>query len=186
MLLRVCDLNLWMQPELVHTNRHRPSHSPAVKVVILKNAGNPGIPQWAVPQWAENAGIPQWAVGCRICRIPGIPGPQILPDSRSTKIQRWAIICDTKFFVLKISNSLDTNLPWQKDERFCQGRFVSKLFDIFKTKKIGTTNHRSTLNFRTAGFRKDLWDSGDLAIPTSHSPLWDSRIFFWSREGPLF
>ena len=43
----------------------------------------------------ENVEIPQWAVGCRNRRIPGIP--QILPESRSTEIQRWAIICGTKF-----------------------------------------------------------------------------------------
>jgi len=56
--------------------------------------------------------IPQRAAGSWNRRIPGIP--QILPESRSTEIQRWAIICGTKFCVLKISNNLDTNLPWQK------------------------------------------------------------------------
>jgi len=162
MLLRVCDLNLWMQPELVHTNRHRPSHSPAVKVVILKNARNPGIPQWAVPQWAENAGIPQWAVGCRICRIPGIPGPQILPESRSTKIQRWAIICDTKFFVLKLSNTLDTNLPWHKPFVFFVKADLYPNYLIVSSKQK-TWYHKFFLisEFPYSGFGKDpsLWNS---------------------------
>jgi len=44
---------------------------------------------------------------------------------------------------------------------------------------------RSTEIQRTAGFRKNLWNSWDLAIATFHSPLWDSRIFVWSRSGPL-
>ena len=82
----------------------------------------------------ENAEIPQWAVGCRNRWIPRIP--QILPESRSREIQRWAIICGIKFSVLKISNHFDTNLPSQKSCVLCQGRFVSKLFDIFKTENL--------------------------------------------------
>jgi len=38
----------------------------------------------------------------------------MLLESRNWEIQRLAIICGTKFFVLKISNNLDTNLPLQK------------------------------------------------------------------------
>jgi len=37
-----------------------------------------------------------------------------------------------------------------------------------KTRKSSTTNYFSMLNFRTAGFGKDLWDYGDSAIPTCH------------------
>jgi len=79
------------------------------KVVVDKLAG---LGQGARSTSNENAGIPQWSVGCRNHRISRIP--QILPESRSTKIQRWAIICGTRFLVLEISNNLDTNLPWQK------------------------------------------------------------------------
>ena len=54
-----------------------------------------------------------------------------------------------------------------------------------QNKKLGTTNCCLSLNLRTTGFGKDLWNYGDSAISTSHSPLWDSRIFVWSRLGPL-
>jgi len=82
----------------------------------------------------KNAGIAQWAIWCRNCWIPGLW--QILPESRSIEIQHWAIILGKKLPVLKISNNLDTNLPWQKSFVFCKGRFVFKLFDIFKTNNL--------------------------------------------------
>jgi len=61
----------------------------------------------------------------------------------------------------------------------CRNRQIPRISQILP-------ESRSTLNFHTAGFRKDLWDSWDSAIPTSHSPLWDSRIFVWSRSGTLW
>jgi len=69
---------------------------------------------------SENAVIPQWAVALRNRRITVIP--QILSESRCTEFQHW----ETTFFVFKISNNLDTNLPLQK----------SKLVDILKTIQV--------------------------------------------------
>jgi len=63
--------------------------------------------------------------------------------------------------------------------RFFVRQVCIQIIWYLQNKKLGTTNYCSTLNFRTAGFRIDLWDSGDSAIPTSHSPLWDYRIFVW-------
>jgi len=64
--------------------------------------------------------------------------------------------------------------------------FVRQVCIHLQNKKLGATNYCSTLNFRITGFRMDLWDSGDSAIPTSHSPLWDYRIFAPSPQGPLW
>ena len=47
---------------------------------------------------------------------------------------------------------------------FCEGRFVFKLVHILNTKKSGTTNYCSMLNFRIVGFGKDLWDDCDASI----------------------
>jgi len=82
----------------------------------------------------KNAGIPQWAVGCRNRRIPGIP--QILPESCSTEIQRWAIICCTKFWFWKYQIIWIQTCLHKNYSLFCQGRLVCKLLDIFKTKNL--------------------------------------------------
>jgi len=88
------------------------------------------------------------------------------------------------------------NDPWllhmPHDSFFARKRMIFVKADLYSNylisskKKLGTTNYCSTLNSRTAGLRKDLSDSGDMAIPTSHSPLWDFRIFVWSRSGSLW
>jgi len=40
------------------------------------------------------------------------------------------------------------------------------------------------LNFNTTGFGKDLVTLWDAASPTSHSPLWASRILFEVHKAP--
>ena len=52
---------------------------------VLIQSCTKDLKQGALSTSNENAGIPQWAVGCRNRQIPGIP--QILPESRSPKIQ---------------------------------------------------------------------------------------------------
>jgi len=82
----------------------------------------------------ENAWIAQRAVGCRNRRIPRIP--QIHPESRSTEMQRWAIVCGTKLFDLKIWNNFDTNLPWQKSFVFLSRQICMHIIWYFQNKNL--------------------------------------------------
>jgi len=88
----------------------------------------------------------------------------------------WNSPGDQKWFVF-LSRQVCIQIIWYLQNQ--------KLIWYLQNQKLGTTNYCSTLNFRTTGFRKDLWNSGGSAIATSQSPLWDSHIFVWSRSGPL-